>query len=226
MQVTFTLTAQATYELVLPATNDIIKVNAWLESKGASFDRYFRSNGTVKFVFITIPELLVCQIASKYSLIDETPVAGLSPARDYSEYRFVKAFDLSNEEYYMNGFWIDCPSPEAAVSLALEFSLFAYPSDRRVHFFSLEEESETMTPELLSLLIARFGEPAVRGRAKVVMGPLPDPEVPYFFADIYTDKEIKARYRQLSKIHHPDAGGSPEMFQALHEQYLLAIEPF
>lgn len=157
----FTLTAQATYELVLPVTTDAIKVTAWLESKGASFDRYFRSNGTVKFVFIAIPETLVCQIASKYSLVDLTPLSLTIPDT-------IPEFETVIPEY---------PSQKS-------------DSDR----------PESLTPEPV--------------------------ETPYFFADIYTDKEIKARYRQLSKIHHPDAGGNPEMFQALHSQYLAAIEPW
>ncbi|MBC7325228.1 MAG: J domain-containing protein [Moorella sp. (in: Bacteria)] len=31
--------------------------------------------------------------------------------------------------------------------------------------------------------------------------------------------EIKAAYRRLVKLHHPDAGGDPEVFMKIHAAY-------
>ena len=35
--------------------------------------------------------------------------------------------------------------------------------------------------------------------------------------------EVKARFRELSLVHHPDAGGDPAVFQTLHTAYLIAV---
>ena len=49
----------------------------------------------------------------------------------------------------------------------------------------------------------------------------PKAELPSCFTFLQFDKmpanvqEIKERYRQLSKVYHPDAGGKAEMFQRL-----------
>ncbi len=37
-----------------------------------------------------------------------------------------------------------------------------------------------------------------------------------------TESEVIAAYRQLAKIHHPDAGGSKEAFQRINDAYLVA----
>jgi len=34
-----------------------------------------------------------------------------------------------------------------------------------------------------------------------------------------TTQEVKAAYRRLAKIHHPDAGGDPETFKKIHAAY-------
>jgi DnaJ-class molecular chaperone len=36
--------------------------------------------------------------------------------------------------------------------------------------------------------------------------------------------EIKARFKELSLVHHPDVGGDAERFRVLHEAYLAALE--
>jgi hypothetical protein len=320
MQVTFTLTAQATYELVLPATNDAIKVTAWLESKGASCDRYFRSNGTVKFVFISIPGTLVAQIASKYSLVDLTPVTEFRVngfnKEEFEERNFgdvlslltpreikkalvrMNSWKYVQEEMRNYGgtpvtilqsildgihmtsfdvlelvgrttipetvvYYTQTPvSPTAPDTIPdsdrLE-DVRAYYKDQFDSCRNVQEivarykqfTSEDLTPEEEAILDSEFEfylgccgycrdkngnvvescpeEEEVSDRPEEdvfekVNIPLSYFHIPYFFADIYTDKEIKARYRQLSKIHHPDAGGNPEMFHALQSQYLQAIE--
>lgn len=41
----------------------------------------------------------------------------------------------------------------------------------------------------------------------------------YFFKDCKTEQETKTAYRQLSKILHPDIGGTDEQFKELNRQY-------
>lgn len=40
-----------------------------------------------------------------------------------------------------------------------------------------------------------------------------------------TQKEIRAAYKRLSKLHHPDAGGDIKMFQAVQEAYETLSDP-
>ena len=40
----------------------------WLTSKGCNYDRYMWHDGTCKFIFVTIPLLVVAQITAKYPL--------------------------------------------------------------------------------------------------------------------------------------------------------------
>lgn len=40
-----------------------------------------------------------------------------------------------------------------------------------------------------------------------------------FFQNCYTESEIKARYRDLCKAHHPDLGGSEEMMKQVNLAY-------
>lgn len=40
-----------------------------------------------------------------------------------------------------------------------------------------------------------------------------------FFAGCFTEAEIKARYRDLCKVHHPDLGGSDEMMKLVNLAY-------
>lgn len=40
-----------------------------------------------------------------------------------------------------------------------------------------------------------------------------------FFSNCFSEAEIKARYRELCKIHHPDLGGDVEMMKALNLAY-------
>lgn len=42
---------------------------------------------------------------------------------------------------------------------------------------------------------------------------------PDFFAGCQTEEELKRRYRALSKIYHPDAGGHSESFTLMQDQY-------
>ena len=50
-------------------------------------------------------------------------------------------------------------------------------------------------------------------RATAILGLGPGPSV----------REVKERFRELSLIHHPDAGGDAEKFRELHDAYLIAI---
>lgn len=40
-----------------------------------------------------------------------------------------------------------------------------------------------------------------------------------FFEGLREDKEIKARYKELAKAHHPDKGGCAETMKAINHQY-------
>lgn len=37
-------------------------------------------------------------------------------------------------------------------------------------------------------------------------------------------EQVRKRYLELAKVHHPDAGGSPEAFNRLREAYEAALE--
>lgn len=40
-----------------------------------------------------------------------------------------------------------------------------------------------------------------------------------FFADCKTEEQVKARYRELVKIHHPDVGGDSKTFIKIQKEY-------
>jgi len=40
-----------------------------------------------------------------------------------------------------------------------------------------------------------------------------------FFANCFSESEIKYRYRELCKLHHPDLGGSEEIMKLLNLEY-------
>jgi hypothetical protein len=44
-----------------------------------------------------------------------------------------------------------------------------------------------------------------------------------YFDNFSTPDEIRARYRQLAQLHHPDHGGSTATMQAINAEYALAI---
>ncbi len=44
-----------------------------------------------------------------------------------------------------------------------------------------------------------------------------------FFTDCTTIDEVKARYRDLAKQHHPDRGGSTETMQRINSAYSIAV---
>jgi len=43
------------------------------------------------------------------------------------------------------------------------------------------------------------------------------------FAALQTADEIRAHFRRLAKVHHPDKGGDAQQFQALQERFRAAI---
>ena len=43
-----------------------------------------------------------------------------------------------------------------------------------------------------------------------------------YFKECRTIEEVKARYRTLAKIFHPDCGGSTELMQQLNDEYSVA----
>ncbi|PZR29138.1 MAG: molecular chaperone DnaJ [Citrobacter freundii] len=43
-----------------------------------------------------------------------------------------------------------------------------------------------------------------------------------FFNDCTTIEEVKAKYKQLAKQHHPDMGGNTETMQAINREYAFA----
>jgi hypothetical protein len=46
----------------------------------------------------------------------------------------------------------------------------------------------------------------------------------FVFAGLSDIKSIKAKYRELSKVYHPDCGGSADNFRLLNEQFQQAIK--
>jgi curved DNA-binding protein CbpA len=40
-----------------------------------------------------------------------------------------------------------------------------------------------------------------------------------------SQEEIKKKYRELSKMHHPDKGGDEEMFKKINEAYSTLSDP-
>jgi len=48
----------------------------------------------------------------------------------------------------------------------------------------------------------------------------------YFEKGRYNKAKLKAQYKTLAKIHHPDRGGSNEAFQEMNQEYLSILERF
>jgi hypothetical protein len=208
----FTLTNNI-YRLTVD-TSIAIPTAAWLDRQGVTFDRLFCSEGYCELRFIVVPDKAIALISAKYPLPTEPVVAAVvaAPDQDWSGYEFVKAFDIDSID---NGFWITCPTPELAVKLATGLPVQTYLKVNQVHFADSDLES-TMTPELLCDLIERFGEPSIywnnhRGCPT------------YYFDNCHTSSEVKAKYRKLSKLHHPDLGGDSETFIAIANQYKSAM---
>ena len=44
-----------------------------------------------------------------------------------------------------------------------------------------------------------------------------------FFSQIKTIEELKAEYKRLAKLHHPDKGGDVSTMQAINEEYEVAF---
>jgi hypothetical protein len=215
-----------TYRLVVDSTL-AIPTAAWLESQGVVFDRYFKHEGFCKFIFITAPDKAIALISAKYPLPVETPVA-----KELGKplYMFLVSYSSGEPRY-----WIECQSNEEAWKLAVEMRQpFIHLSC--IVGLSVNGNTVSLIPDgdALSALIDRlmtdlisklgFGDPVVTDkeqnpeRASVVTG-----HNPYYFADCYTPASIKAKYRKLSKIHHPDCGGDSETFTAIANQYQEAM---
>jgi hypothetical protein len=45
-----------------------------------------------------------------------------------------------------------------------------------------------------------------------------------FFRDCKTKEEVKAEFKRLAKLHHPDKGGNLETMQAINAAYSIAIK--
>jgi len=45
-----------------------------------------------------------------------------------------------------------------------------------------------------------------------------------FFTDVKTIEELKAEYKRLAKLHHPDKGGDVSTMQAVNKEYEVAFE--
>ena len=199
------------YRLVVDSTL-AVDAAAWLEQQGVTFDSHFKHEGFCKFRFITAPDKAIALISAKYPIANPVTAVVPEPVQDWSGYEFVKAFDTDSMD---NGFWIQCPSPELAVELAAGLPVQTFIKDSQVHFADSDMES-TMTPELFCQLVECFGEPSVYWKKEAAVSS-------YYFADCCTPASIKAKYRSLSKLHHPDLGGDSETFMEIANQYQEAI---
>jgi hypothetical protein len=153
---------------------------------------------------------------------------------------------------YYNGmvatsYWIQCPSPEEAIALesdlrevlAIPYNYSMGVSETMIWFETPEEflnyfSAPEMPRFLYQQLVGMFGSPVDYNDATpdgvdptflAVDDDIPA-DVPYFFADCYTRQSLKAKYRELSKLHHPDCGGDAETFIAIAEQYEQLIAQF
>ena len=76
--------------------------------------------------------------------------------------------------------------------------------------------------------IERDGSPALINRAFKGFAALPDPDARQWWEVLGIEKtanndEIRKAYFGLAKLHHPDAGGDPVMFDQVQKAYELAI---
>jgi hypothetical protein len=203
-----------TYRLVVDSTL-AVKTAAWLEQQGVVFDRYFKHEGFCKFIFISAPDKAIALITAKYPLPTEpivaTPDTGSAP-----EYKFVVRGDMPKLDMIYNCYWVECESPELAQCLALELeeSIDTYwnivAEGCRVHFQDPDFEDDMVL--LYYQLVARFRSPVNQDELRVLK--MNSGTLPYYFDDCHTPESIKAKYRQLSKLHHPDCGGDSETFTA------------
>ena len=85
--------------------------------------------------------------------------------------------------------------------------------------YSLEGLARAVEQGIFTLDMLLTGVPALPEAAKIE---------PCFaalnFQTIPTAQELKARYKQLAKEKHPDAGGSAEDFEALRRNYEACLE--
>ena len=52
-----------------------------------------------------------------------------------------------------------------------------------------------------------------------------DPDQTLGILSIATDKDIKDAFRKLVRIHHPDAGGDPDVFIKIQDSYSIIGDP-
>jgi hypothetical protein len=206
-----------TYRLVVDSTL-AVKTAAWLEQQGVVFDRYFKHEGFCKFIFISAPDKAIALITAKYPLFSTTPVKEAIP-----EALFVS--NVCSDGVNVCHYFL-CKSAEEASAFASHlrktfvtkmkvFTLFdkvAFAYGKKATYL-LEMDSDTY-----NRLVQRFGVPITADFAAPVQI---CPE--YYFADCYTPASIKAKYRKLSKLHHPDCGGDSETFTAIANQYQEAM---
>jgi hypothetical protein len=207
------------YRLIVDSTL-AIQTAAWLDRQGVTYDRYFVHEGFCKFIFISAPDKAISLVTAKYPLVQST--TAIAAPQDWSEYQFVKAFDTDSMD---NGFWVVCPSPELAARFAAGLQVQTYIRNNQVHFADSDMES-TMTPELFLRLVECFGEPSVYWNRERIAPEFEDSEPSYYFADCNTSESVKARYHQLSKLHHPDCGGNSETFIEIADEYQKAVAQF
>ena len=223
----------STYRLIVDSTL-AIQTAAWVDRQGVVYDRYFSHEGFCKFIFISAPEEAIHKIHSKYplfSVVPATPVEEPSPHFDKAQrpqcppvYKFVVRGDMPESDMIYNCYWVECESPEAAGALALELeesinTCWNISAEGCCVHFQDPDFEDGMVPSLYYQLVQRFGKPINQD----VLRDIQTYSDLYFFDDCYTPEAIKSRYRQLSKLHHPDCGGDTETFVALSEQYSSAI---
>jgi len=51
-------------------------------------------------------------------------------------------------------------------------------------------------------------------------------QVTKYFIDLTEESEIKAKYKELAKEHHPDRGGDVEIMKQINAQYILVLRGF
>jgi hypothetical protein len=200
-----------TYRLVVDSTL-AVKTAAWLESQGVVFDRYFKHEGFCKFIFISAPDKAIALITAKYPLPVETLVEEPTPERV-----FVAVGNSSDIVY--NSYYIQCKTPEDAITLQDKlhdeintcWSIHLDEEHNRIYFQDPDYYDGMYA--LYNELVNWFGVP---------VRTCPDTS-PYYFSDCNTPAEVKAKYRKLSKIHHPNLGGNSETLIVIANQYQEAM---
>jgi hypothetical protein len=223
-----------TYRLVVDSSL-AIQTAAWLDKQGVTYDRYFKHEGFCKFIFISAPDKAIALISTKYPLPTE-PVVAIPDAESNSStakelhnslYRFMVSYSSGKPRY-----WIECQSGEEAWDLILKMkrppiNLSCFIGLRVVgNAVSLVPDTEaplSLIDKLINDLVDRLGFGAPVATSSDLLAPSQTYPDSYYFADCYTPASIKAKYRKLSKLHHPDLGGDSETFIAIAEQYEEAI---